>query len=84
MNVKRDEVFEKIAGIISGRLAVPRDDIGWDSRLKEDLEADSLDLVELALMVEEEYGVPVLDEELGTFDTVGDVVEMILSKCGAA
>lgn len=54
-----------------------------DSRLAEDLEADSLDLVELAMILEEELSVEISDDELSQIATVGDAVEVIAIHMGA-
>ncbi|MDY6796835.1 MAG: acyl carrier protein [Actinomycetota bacterium] len=80
--MNRERILEKVRQTLSGRLAVTIDDVGWDSLLQEDLEADSLDLVELAIMMEEEFGVEIPDDQLGEIRTVGDTVELIQAKLG--
>lgn len=77
------EVFERIREILAGRQAIPVEDIGMDTRLNEDLDVDSLDLVELSMLVEEEYGIEIFDEQIGALDTVGDVVRLILESVAA-
>ena len=57
-------------------------DIKWDSKLGDDLELDSLDMVELVMFLEECFGIEIPDEEAGTIVTVGDAIETI-KKCKA-
>ena len=52
-------------------------DIKWDSKLGDDLELDSLDMVELVMFLEECFGVEIPDEEAGNIVTVGDAIEVI-------
>lgn len=73
-------IFKRIQEVLAGRQAISPDDVKWDSRLKEDLEVDSLDLVELSMIVEEEYGIEIFDEQIGGIKTVGDVVGLILES----
>lgn len=56
-----------------------RDELSLSSRF-EDLEVDSLDLVELAQIVEEEYGVELADSDMDKLEVVGDVVELIAAR----
>lgn len=70
-------VFEKVKDIIANQLGVSADDIKSETRLQEDLHADSLDTVELVMAAEEEFGVEIEDEVVLTFKTVGDVVGYI-------
>lgn len=80
----REEVFT----LISKRLAelMDRDvsEITLDTRLEEDLEADSLDLVELAMALEEELKLEIPDEQLETIRTVGDAVDYVSGQMGNA
>ena len=59
-----------------------RENIKRDARF-EDLEVDSLDLVELAQIVEDEYGVELKDSDLDKVETVGDVVDMVSERLGS-
>ena len=59
----RDEVFEKVKGIIIEQLGADEDDITLEASFRDDLEADSLDLVELIMAFEEEFGGEISDEE---------------------
>ncbi len=69
--------LEKIKNIISEQFAIPEDDITADTVLLEDLDADSLDLIDLAMSLEDCFEVEVPDEELENFKTVGDIVKYI-------
>lgn len=69
-------VFEKIRAIICEQLAYDEDEVSADSTLEE-LGADSLDLIDIAMTLEDEFNVEVPDEALGKFVTVADVVNYI-------
>lgn len=69
-------VFDKIREIISDKLGVDIEDISMNTSF-EDLGADSLDIVELIMAIEEEYDIQVSDEEAEKAKTVGDVVNYI-------
>ena len=66
--------FEQIREIISKQLEIDEEDITMDTNLKEDLDADSLDMVDLAISFEDEFEVEVPDKVLEKFETVGDIV----------
>ncbi len=66
--------FEQIRDIISRQLEIDEEDITMDTNLKEDLDADSLDMVDLAISFEDEFEVEVPDSVLEKFETVGDIV----------
>ena len=72
--------MEKLIAIIEEKLNVEGKEITAESRFKEDLEADSLDLFELVMALEEEYGVEIPSEQLENFTTVGSVVEYLKGK----
>jgi len=71
------EVFERTKGIIVELLGVDPDQVTMDANFREDLEADSLDLVELIMAFEEEFGGEISDEEAQEITTVGDAVAYI-------
>ena len=74
-------MLEKIMEIIKDQLHVSPDvTITTDTSFKQDLRADSFELMELVMALEDEYGVQVEDEELENFETVGDVIEYIRSQ----
>ena len=66
--------FEKVRAIIAKQLDIPEENIKMESLLIEDLKADSLDVVELIMDLEQEYGVEIPDDELPNIHTVGDIV----------
>ncbi len=71
------EIFEKVKEIIADKLSIDEDDIEPDSRIAEDLGADSLDAVELVMEMEKEYGIKVPDEQAEHIRTVWDIVSYI-------
>lgn len=70
-------MFEKIRAAIAAQLNVPEENITLETRFVEDLKADSLDLVELVMDLEETYGVEIPDEQLAEVKTVGQIVSII-------
>ena len=70
-------VFDKIKEIIVEQLSVEEDDITMDTHLMKDLEADSLDAVEIIMAIEDEYGIEIPDEDAEKFQTVGDLVRYV-------
>ena len=73
-------MLEKLKEIIADQLNVDAATITPESRFKEDLEADSLDLFELVMALEEEFGVEIPSEDLPSIVTVNDVVEYLKGK----
>ncbi|MDU7147055.1 MAG: acyl carrier protein [Clostridium sp.] len=70
-------MFEKVKEIIAEKLSINEDDITMDSSFVDDLNADSLDLVELMMALEDELDTEIPDEEAENFKTVGDVVKYL-------
>lgn len=70
-------VFEKIKEIVAEQLSVDTSDITLETSLTKDLEADSLDAVEVIMEIEEEYGIEIPDEEAEKFVTIGDIVAYV-------
>lgn len=70
-------VFEKIAEIIATQFDVDVDSISMETSFVDDLKADSLDVVEIIMAIEDEYSIEVPDEKLENVKTVGDVVGYI-------
>ena len=73
----KDEVFEKVKGIIIEQLGADEADITMEASFRDDLEADSLDLVELIMAFEEEFGGEISDEEAQKITTVGEAVNYL-------
>ena len=70
-------MFEKIADIVSKQLGADIDDIDDNTNIMDDLGADSLDVVEMLMAIEESFGVTVPDEEIPNLRTVRDIVEYV-------
>ena len=74
-------MFERVKEIIEEQLNLDGVEITEASRFKEDLQADSLDLFELVMAFEDEYGVEIPSEDLEKITTVGSVIEYMKAKC---
>ena len=71
-------MFEKVRSIVSEQLSIGDvDTITLETSLTEDLEADSLDAVEVIMALEDEYGIEIQDEEAENFKTIGDICKFI-------
>lgn len=81
--MQREDIFAVVRSALAEALELPEESIEVDSRFKEDLEADSLDLVELLLEMEKHYGFKVSDDEAAEILTVADAVDLILRKAAA-
>jgi acyl carrier protein len=77
------ETFEKIRDIIVDQLGVEEDKVTMEARFREDLEADSLDLVELIMAFEDEFGGEISDDEAQQIKTVGQAVEYLKVRMAA-
>ncbi|MBR2043425.1 MAG: acyl carrier protein [Clostridia bacterium] len=70
-------ILEKLKEIVAEQLEIDAETITTETRLNEDLNADSLDVVEILMALEDEFGVDIPDEEIEKMKTVGDVVKFI-------
>lgn len=70
-------MFEQIRAIICEQLDLEEDAVTMDSDILEDFEADSLDLADLVMTLEDEFHLEVPDEEIENFRTVGDIVRYV-------
>ena len=70
-------MFEELKTILYEQLHLNGMEITPDSRIKEDLGADSLDVLQMLMTIEEEKGIVIPDEELATFETVGDILKYL-------
>jgi acyl carrier protein len=75
-------VAEKVKGIIVEQLGVDEDEVTMEASFTEDLGADSLDIVELVMAFEEEFGIEIPDEEAEKISSVKDAVEYIQNNAG--
>ena len=73
-------VFDKIKDIIVEQLDVDDDAVTMEASITEDLGADSLDVVDLVMSIEESFDVEIPDEEVENIKTVGDIVKYIENK----
>ncbi|MBD9224259.1 MAG: acyl carrier protein [Clostridiales bacterium] len=78
-----EEIFKTMQDLIAEQFAIDTDEISMDSSFVDDLGADSVDLVELVMAMEEEFDIGEIDEEdLAGLKTVGDCVRYLSSKLG--
>ena len=70
-------MFEKIAALIADQLGIDVETIKPESRLIEDLKADSLDVVEMIMSMEDEFDIQIADEDLVTLKTIQDAVDYV-------
>lgn len=73
-------MLEKMKGLIADQLSIEEEKITADSKFKEDLGADSLDLFELVMALEDEYSVEIPADDLQKMEKVGDVIEYLKEK----
>jgi acyl carrier protein len=81
--LSREEVLERIRTHLSDELGIDAAEIRENSRFKEDLEADSLDLVELVMELEDGYGIRIAEDEAERIKTIGQAVDFVLSHAAA-
>jgi len=74
--------FEKIKSIIVEQLSVDESSVTADTSLMKDLEADSLDAVEIIMAIEDEFDIEIPDEDAEKFQNVGDIVKYVEEKIG--
>lgn len=70
-------VLDVIKGMIIDQLGVSEDELQLDTNLMKDLEADSLDAVEIIMAIEDEYDIEIPDEDAERFQTIGDIVSYV-------
>lgn len=73
-------MLEKMKEIIADQLGVSEDEVTLEASFREDLDADSLDLFELVMALEEEYDVEIPSDDLAELNTVGDVINYLKDK----
>lgn len=76
------EIFDKIAKLIADNFQLDQSKITMDTNFTQDLDADSIDLVEFVMQLEDEFGAEIPDEEAEKLATVGDAVAYIKSHRG--
>jgi acyl carrier protein len=78
----REALLEKVRGHLSTELEIPIEQIVESTRLRDDLEADSLDLYELVMELEDTYGITVSEEEAAGIETVQMAVDFVAERLG--
>ncbi|WP_030258327.1 MULTISPECIES: acyl carrier protein [Streptomyces] len=76
----KDEVLEGLAEIVNEIAGIPTEDVALDKSFTDDLDVDSLSMVEVVVAAEERFDVKIPDDEVKNLKTVGDAVEYILSN----
>jgi acyl carrier protein len=83
MSLDRDQVMAKVREHLATELEVGEEEIADETRFREDLDADSLDLYELVMELEDTYGIKVSEEQAAKINTVGDAVDFVVARLPA-
>ena len=78
-----DDIFERFRGCAVNVLSVEKEKVTLEAKFADDLDADSLDLVEFVMALEERFDISVPEEDLDGVDTVGQALTLVLGKLGA-
>lgn len=80
--MNRDEILDLVRDHLAAELELDPSQVTETASFKEDFDADSLDLYELVMELEDRYGISVSEQEAGRIKTVGDAVDFVLAKTG--
>ncbi|MEX1280414.1 MAG: acyl carrier protein [Acidimicrobiia bacterium] len=78
----RSEIETRLTSLLVSELGLDEDKIKPEARFEEDLEVDSLGVVELLMALEDEFGVAIPDEEAESIGTVGEAIDVVSQKLG--
>lgn len=78
--MERTEIESKLTDLLVDELGIERDDITPDAKFEEDLDVDSLGVVELLMALEDNFGVKIPDEEAEQITSVGEAVDLVEAK----
>jgi acyl carrier protein len=79
MAASREEVAERVKGVLVDQLGVDEGEITEEASFQEDLDADSLDLVELIMELEDQFDIKISDEQAQQIQTVGQAIDYVTS-----